>query len=450
MNTRQLAVTALVNIFNYSKKPKETLHYLYHDIDKRERSLLMELVYGVLRYRDFLDWMLKDFLRKPSGLHPNTMNNLRTSVYQIKYMRVPEWAVVDEAVNLERFSKGKRALVNAVLRNFLRHEEQIKEPSKDNPVEYISITTSHPRWLVKRWIKRFGFEEALKLAEANNKIPPVVLRTERGEKREEILKNLAEKGIEAFPARFSPAGIVLKEFPSCMQELLDNGLFVQDEASQLISYLLNPVPAERILDACAAPGGKTTHIAQIMKDRGEIIAVESDEGRLKKLEENISRLGLKSINIINKDVRDIASSDFNKSELAKGQKANVVEFDKILVDAPCSSIGVIRRNPDVKYRRSEKDLISFKKNQLEILEKTSHFLKKGGIMVYSVCSTEPDEGEAVIKEFLHARQDFCIIKADNGFPHNFEVQDKEGNIFYRTFPHTHNMDGFFAARLKRL
>ena len=433
--TRQIALTALNKIFNKGIKPKEALDELSGDLDKRDRAFLMEIVYGVLRYRDYLDYMLKDFLKKPSGLSPYTINNLRAAVYQLKYMRVPEWAVVDEAVNLERFNQGKRALVNAVLRNFLRHKDEIKDPPKDKPVDYISITTSHPQWLVKRWIKRFGFDEALKLAEANNRIPPVVLRAESAEKREEMLKEFAEKGIEAHPAVFSPVGIVLKEFPVALNsELLTHNLFVQDEAAQLVTYLLNPLPHERVLDACAAPGGKTTHIAQMMEDSGEIIAVESEDKRIKQLKENVSRLGLRSIKVIHGDVKSL----------------DVARFDRILLDAPCSSIGVIRRNPDIKYRHTKKDLTGYKENQLDMLRAVSWFLKTGGIMVYSVCSTEPEEGEEVIKEFLHGNPDFSIIKGDYDFLEPFEVLDKDGYLFYRTFPHRHNMDGFFAARLKRI
>ncbi|MDA8215319.1 MAG: 16S rRNA (cytosine(967)-C(5))-methyltransferase RsmB [Nitrospiraceae bacterium] len=434
-STRQIAVTALNKIFNKGIKPKEALDELSGDLDKRDRAFLMEIVYGVLRYRDYLDWMLKDFLKKPSGLSPNTLNNLRAAVYQLKYMRVPEWAVVDEAVNLERFDQGKRALVNAVLRNFLRHKDGIKELSKDNAVDYIPITTSHPRWLVKRWIKTFGYDEALKLAEANNRIPPVVLRAESAEKREEMLKEFAERGIEAYPTEFSPVGIVLKEFPVALNsELLTHNLFVQDEAAQLVTYLLNPLPHERVLDACAAPGGKTTHIAQMMEDSGEIIAVESEDKRIKQLKENVSRLGLRSIKVIHGDVKSL----------------DVARFDRILLDAPCSSIGVIRRNPDIKYRHTKKDLTGYKENQLDMLRAVSWFLKTGGIMVYSVCSTEPEEGEEVIKEFLHGNPDFSIIKGDYDFLEPFEVLDKDGYLFYRTFPHRHNMDGFFAARLKRI
>ncbi len=435
-STRHIAVTVLDRIFNKGIKPKEALDELSGDLDKRDRAFLMEIVYGVLRYRDYLDWMLKDFLKKPSGLSQNTLNNLRAAVYQLKYMRVPEWAVVDEAVNLERFSKGKRALVNAVLRNFLRLHYSIT-PSLQikDPVDYVSITTSHPRWLVKRWIKRFGYEEALELAEANNRIPPVVLRAEDEEKREEILKRFTEKGIEAHPAKFSSVGIVLKEFPAALEsELLTHNLFVQDEAAQLVAYLLNPVAGERILDACAAPGGKTTHIAQLMKDRGEIIAAESEEKRIRQLEENVSRLGIKSVKIIHGDVRSVEG---------------IGQFDKILLDAPCSSIGVIRRNLDVKYRHSEKDLRRFKENQTTMLGSVLRLLKTGGIMVYSVCSTEPEEGEEVIKEFLHGNPDFSIIRGDHDFLAPFEVLDKDGHLFYRTFPHKYDMDGFFTVRLKK-
>jgi 16S rRNA (cytosine967-C5)-methyltransferase len=443
MSTRQIAVTALNKTFSKGVKPKEALDELSGDLDKRDRAFLMEIVYGVLRYRDYLDWMLKDFLKRPSGLSSYTINNLRVAVYQLKYMRVPEWAVVDEAVNLERFNRGKRALVNAVLRNFLRHKDGIKEPPKDNPVEYISVTTSHPRWLVKRWIKKFGFNEALKLAEANNMIPPVVLRTESAEKRRAILRKFAGNGIEAYPTEFSPVGIILKEFPAALNsELLTHKLFVQDEAAQLVTYLLNPLLHERVLDACAAPGGKTTHIAQMMNDTGEIIAVESEDKRIRQLEENISRLGLKSIKIIHGDVRDLGKT--GNWQLATGY------FDKILLDAPCSSIGVIRRNPDVKYRRTKKDLVGYKENQLDMLREVSRFLKTGGIMVYSVCSTEPEEGEEVIKEFLHNNPDFSIINGDYDFLKPFEVLDQEGNVFYRTFPHRHNMDGFFAVRLRKV
>jgi 16S rRNA (cytosine967-C5)-methyltransferase len=438
---RNLAVTALYKIFNKRIKPREAIDELSVDIDSRDRAFLMELVYGVLRYRDYLDWMLKPFLKKPSGLGFNTLNNLRTAVYQINYMRVPEWAAVNEAVSIEKINKGRVSLVNAVLRNFLRHRNEIIPPSDEDPIGYISITTSHPRWLVRRWIKRFGYDDALKLAEANNRIPPIILRAGDGKDREKILLKLAKKGIKAHPTEYSPAGIALDDsILTLNSELLTHNLYVQDEAAQLITYLLNPLQGERILDACAAPGGKTTHIAGLMKDKGEIVAVESDVKRIKKLEENISKSGVKSVRIIQGDITTLKDIGF---------------FDKILLDAPCSSTGVIRRNPDVKYRHTAKDLLRYGEMQNGMLNAISQFLKPGGILVYSVCSTEPEEGEDVIKKFLHENHNFSIIEGDQflepwEFLNFFAIRDGHGNLFYRTFPHKHEMDGFFAARLKRL
>lgn len=430
-STRHIAVTSLIKILNKAMKPKEALDELAVDLDKRDRAFVMELVYGVLRYRDYLDRLLKRFIKKPSGISQFTFNNLRSALYQIEYMRVPERAAVNEAVNLERFSEGKRGLVNAVLRNYLRKRDSIDLSSEiEDPIEFISITTSHPKWLVKRWVERFGYDAALKLAEANNIIPPVVFRADSEGSREYILKALIGKGIEAHPTQFSPVGIVLKEFPLALNsELLTHNLFIQDEAAQFVVYLLNPRPGERVLDACAAPGGKTTHIAQLMKDSGEIVSVESDDRRIGKLRENVSRLGHNSVRIINADVGVLEQSG----------------FDRILLDAPCSSIGVIRRNPDVKYRHSEKDIARYHIVQSDLLNAVSRLLKTGGTMVYSVCSTEPEEGEDVIKEFLQQKPNFSIIKGDYDFMRPFEGQ--EG--FYRTFPHTHGMDGFFAARLKK-
>ena len=436
MTTRQLAVATLIKIFNKGVKPKDALDDLSVNIDKRDRAFIMEIVCGVIRYRDYLDWMLRDFLKKPSGLSPNTLNNLRAAVYQLKYMRVPEWAVVDEAVNLERFSQGKRALVNAVLRNFLRHKDEIDDPSKGNPVEYISITTSHPRWLIKGWIKRFGYNEALKLAMKNNEMPLLSIRMNNMSEKEHALQILHKKGVDAHPTRYSPVGVVIEGHYSYQElsEILPFSYFIQDEAAQLVTYLLNPLPCETILDACAAPGGKTTHIAQMMEDIGEIIAVESEAKRIRQLEENVKRFGLRSIKIIHGDVKSL---DMGK-------------FDKILIDAPCSSIGVIRRNPDVKYRHIKKDLIGYKKNQIDLLSAVSRLLKKGGIMVYSVCSTEPEEGEEVIEKFLQDNPDFSIIDGEYAFLKPLEVLNDRGSVFYRTFPHRHDMDGFFAARLKKL
>jgi 16S rRNA (cytosine967-C5)-methyltransferase len=430
--TRNHALTALYEVGEKGRKPKEVIEQLSESLDARERSFLMELVYGVLRYRQTLDWVLKGLLKKPSGLGIDTLNNLRLAAYQILFMRVPEWAAVHEAVEMEK-NDGRPEVVNGVLRNLLRRPPgerlSFDAMKKKGTVPYLAVLTSHPEWLIRRWVGRFGVKEAQGLAEANNRIPPLTLRVNTLKStREEIIKKLLQMGIAGEPTPFSPDGIKLKEFHLFKElTLLKGSLMVQDEASQLISYLLEPQPGERVLDACAAPGGKTTHIAQLMGDTGEIIAADIDEKRIALLRNTISTLGISSATII---CSDIAAHE------PEGR------FDRILLDAPCSSLGVIRRNPDVKYRHSRRDLSRFKAKQISLLLSASKLLRPGGIMVYSVCSTEPEEGEEVIKEFLKDSEDFYIIDATLPFLGEFMK-----NGFLRTYPHRHDMDGFFGVRL---
>ena len=407
---------------------------LSHSLDNRERSFLMELVYGVLRRRDTLDWALHKFLRRPSGLHEESRNNLRLAAYQILFMRVQDWAAVNEAVELEK-RNGRPEVVNAVLRSLLRspvHERlSFDSVEKKGPVPYIALLTSHPSWLIKRWVRRFGEEGARELADANNRIPPLTLRVNTlCSTREQLLEGLGSIGIAGELSRFSPDGIRLKGFP-IVKELstLKHSFIVQDEAAQLITYLLEPKPGERILDACASPGGKTTHIAQMMKDRGEILALEADERRMPQLRENVSNLRMNSITPLHRDFRELNTSRH-------------APFDKILLDAPCSAVGVIRRNPDIKYRRKREDFNEFKTKQLVMLNAASKMLKPGGSMVYSVCSTEPEEGEEVVNEFLKDSADFYII--DSSLPFLGKFMEKG---LFRTYPHIHDMDGFFGVRL---
>ncbi len=433
-NTRLFAVKALLDILNKRHKPKQSIENVSLTLDRRDRAFIMEIVYGVLRFRDTLDWILKHFLIKPSKLGNYTLNNLRIALYQIYFMRVPDWAVVNESVEIEKGKKaGRPSLVNAVLRNILRQKNRFTLPFNfDDPVLDISVNASHPKWLVKRWMKRFGKEEAALLAMANNEIPPMTIRVNRLRiKREQLLNRLLENGLNSEITSFSPDGIVLKDMHEYNSLSFIHGLFtVQDEASQLISYLLDPKPGERILDVCAAPGGKTTHIAQIMQDSGDIIALEKDPRRVNMLHENIRDLGINSVNIINDDITKLK---------------NPGTFDKILVDAPCSAIGVIRRNPDVKYMHKAKDLIEFRSKQLRLLRAASNFLRKDGTIVYSICSTEQEEGEEVVNEFLKNEREFRIILENN----NIFLRHFINNGFFRTYPHKHNMDGFFGVSFCR-
>jgi 16S rRNA (cytosine967-C5)-methyltransferase len=440
-DARLLAIKSLLDIFRKGKRPKNSLEDIASSLDRRDRSFNMEIVYGVLRFRNTIDWILDHFLKDPSNLDPFTLNNLRIAVYQIFFMRVPDWAVVNESVEIEKDEtirdapRRKAPLVNAVLRNILRQKDEFVPPIKlDDPVEDMTINTSHPKWLIKRWVERFGRNEALLLATANNEVKPFNLRANTLRiSRDKLIEKLTGNGVSVEPTRFSPDGVLLKEMHTYKDLDFVRGLFaVQDEASQLITYLLDPKPGERVLDACAAPGGKTSHIAQIMQDKGEVVAVEKDPKRIVSLEENLNMLGLGSVKIINADVNDMLVRD-------------VGMFNKILVDAPCSSIGVIRKNPDIKYKCTAAELSGNRSRQLQLLKTASGFLAKEGRLVYSVCSTEPEEGEEVVREFLKTGADFRIIEdVQAEFLHPF--MDKG---IFRTYPHKHNMDGFFGVALCR-
>ena len=433
-DARSSAVMALIEILSRDMRPKHAVDAFSQPLDKRDRSFVMEIVYGVLRYRDTLDWILCRFMKNPAKAGDFTLNNLRASLYQLYFMRVPDWAVVSESVEMEKSSSraGKPSLVNAVLRNVLRQKERFAPPlSLEDPATNIAVNTSHPKWLIKRWIRRFGEEGARRLAEANNTVPPMTIRVDTlRSTRQDLMSLLASNEVEAEPTGFSPDGITLKHVRSHTELAFAHGLFaVQDEASQLISYLLDPKPGDKVLDACAAPGGKTTHIAQLMLDSGEIIAVEKDDKRIDMLRDNIGALGIRSVIIINQDVSKLSGTG---------------PFDRILLDAPCSATGVIRRNPDIKYRRKAKDLDDYRSKQINLLEKASRLLKECGRLVYSVCSMEPEEGEQVINEFLKTSKEFRIIDAEAQFLKSF-MHDG----FLRTYPHLHNMDGFFGVALCR-
>jgi len=433
-NPRQAALEALFHILEKEEKPKTILNDLIN-FDTRDRALIMELTYGVLRHLLSIDSILNQFLQNPQKkLNPWVRNNLRLGIYQLLYTdRLPDWAVVHEAVNLAKTYGPPQTsgFVNAILRNVIRNRQNIKNKSVKKPKAVdIATTTSHPLWLIERWIRQYGQEETIAMTLANNQIPPLCLRVNT--LKTDRLKAgtmLAQHGILFRNTRYSPDGIEILShrafelFPDELKPVFQP----QDEASQLIAYLVSPSPGERVLDACAAPGGKTTHMAQLMKDQGEIVALDWSKKRMKSLIANADRLG---IHIVQPLIENLE----NKPLLG--------QFDKILLDAPCTGIGVIRRNPDIKWKRKEKDFTRFHQKQLKLLECVLDYLKPEGILVYAVCSTDKEEGEGVIHNFLQKHSnmvnDLSPLKLDfvNG-------------VILRTFPHKQQIDGFFGARLRK-
>lgn len=407
-----------------------------------DRGLFAELVFGVLRRQGTLDHILAQLLEKPlDQLDSTVLMILRIGVYQLEYLdRIPESAAVNESVHAARRCAPRLSgLVNAVLRNFLRRRSALSLPDPVlDPAGSIAARHSHPLWLANMWIGQLGAVEAAALAEASSLQPPLTLRVNTLQStRDGLLQQLEEAGIAAAPCRYSPVGIAVAGHPAVSGlPGYDAGLFaVQDEASQLAGIFLGACPEERIWDVCAAPGGKTGHLAQQMGDRGLIVATDISPAKLKRIGETVGRLGLHSVRPLAADLRRLDT-------LPDGP------FDRILLDAPCSGLGVIRRNPEAKWRLTPDDLRRLAATQRTFLAHAATRLVPGGVLLYSTCSTSQEENEEVVRDFLSRHEDFVVENLNGLFPELRELLTPEG--FFRAWPHRHGSDGFFAARLMRL
>ncbi len=413
--------------------------------DPRDQGLVAELINGVVRHLSYLDYLLSRVSKKPlEKMDPEVRNALRLGAYQILFTRIPVHVAVAETIKiLKRKKRGEWIVgfVNAILRELARRKDEILLPPREmDPVAYLAVRYSYPRWLVERWLARFGEEETEALLRAGNERPVLVVRANTLRlTRDQLLLYLKAEIPEAAPCKYSPDGIVLRGFQGRITNLKAfkvGWLQVQDEASQLVSYLVAPRPGERILDACAGVGGKTTHLAQLMRNTGRIYAMDLLPWRLERLKENAKRLGVTNIEVI--------TGDATKAIDALGGNF----FDRILIDAPCTGTGVIRRHPDIKWARGPEDLVRVPEKQLALLKSLAPLLRRGGVMVYATCSLEPEENEEVISRFLEEVPGFEIEDAKEALPTSaHELVGEDG--FMRTYPHRHGLDGFFGARLRK-
>lgn len=415
----------------------------YRHLTSLDRAFLTELTYGVLRWRARLDWIIRHFAKIPlEKIESEMLNTLRLGLYQIFFLtKTPASAAVNESVELAKKIRGKGGggFVNAILRSAIREKETISYPDeRQDPALHIAIIQSHPLWLVQRWIDELGVEETLKICVANNRIPVLTLRTNVLKiRREELIEKFRAKGFISAPAPFSDDGILLKNGPPTSElPFLKEGLFaIQDEASQLISLILDPRPGENILDACAAPGGKTTHIGQRMENLGEIYAFDLRQEKLKQIEEGSKRLGIKI-------VRTKIGNAVNSLPLPGEMK-----FDRVLADVPCSGFGTLRRNPDLKWRKEREDLERLSQLQFSILKNLAGYVREGGLLVYSTCTVFHEENEDVVERFLSKHRVFQLDSLVEILPKKCHVFIKNG--YFKTFPPEGELDGFFAARLRK-
>ena len=406
-------------------------------MDARDSGFLLELVYGVLRNRARLDWVLNCFSAKPVDTTDAwTRNILRLGAYQMLFLdRVPVSAAVNTAVELAKEHGNKHGYVNGLLRGLDRKRGTIKYPDAGDPVTRLSMLTSHPAWLVKRWVSRFGAEATEALLQANNRPAPLTIRTNVLKTTRPALKAALEaEGVQVSETSCSAVGLDIISSPGWLRTLQayrDGKFMVQDQAAQLISLLLTPQPGDMVLDACAAPGGKATHLAELMQDQGMVVALELDASRMAKIRENSRRLG----------ATIIAPLQGDASYYHEGI------FDRVLIDAPCSGLGVLRRHPDGRWNKTEQTVGDHTALQRRILENCASLLKPGGTLVYATCTTEPEENDEVVAWFLSGPGISFRMDDPRPFVPLAAAKLVDAGGIFRTFPQAPEMDGFFGARM---
>ena len=408
------------------------------ELSGQDKALLYEIVHGVVRWMGRLDWILNGFYKGQfSKAIPNLKNGLRVALYQILFLdKIPDHAAVNEAVEFVKKLQGQKPadLTNAILRNILRSKSAIRypDPAEDLP-GYIAAYYSHPSWMVKRYLNRFGREQTEKLFTSNNEKPFLTLKLNALKTNTDDFRKLLDSvNLKYSPGRYLPEFFKLQNLTNITAwEFFAEGYFdIQDESAGFACRLLDPKPGMRILDLCAAPGGKTSYIAGLTKDEGEIVAIDRYESRLKLLERNINRLGIKSVKIVEANALEYTDEG----------------FDAVLTDVPCSGTGTLSKKPDIKWKRDLVDIQKINSLQLDLLTHAAQLVKPGGVLVYSTCSIEPEENFDIVKKFLSKNSNFTLTFNSNSF--SMEIIDDNGCI--QTLPHVHQMDGAFAAKMIRL
>ena len=423
-------------------------------ISTRDAAFINEITYGVIRNRNKLDWALSQFSNKTLNETPILIRNiLRMGAYQLLFLdKVPDYAVCNESVQLAKKygNLGISKFVNGVLRNIIRNQENIHWPDKEKETAlYISTIYSHPLQVVERWLKRFGFADTIKICQANNKIPTLVIRTNTLKISRSDLKLMLEKENVSVVKEgiFTEEALYVKGLPNITKfPAYREGLFqIQDEASILVSHLLDPLPGEFVIDVCSAPGGKSTHLAQLMENKGDLLAMDSNNLRLLTVKSNCRRLGI-----------DIVKTRMNNGAILDEKYLKVA--DKVLIDVPCSGLGVLRRKPDLRWQTyNVKRFEQLTDLQGKILSIASCYLKIGGKLVYSTCSIEPEENEEIVSKFLEKHPNFELDDL-NGFIKERKLdpyvsdQHKQKK-FIQIYPGLSNLDldldGFFMAKMTR-
>ncbi len=428
-NTREKALQIINDVLYKGTFLEESLEILKNSkIDERDYAFIKEITTGVIRNKTYLDYVIKENSRvKFNRIHKLILSILEMAVYQMYFLdKVPDYSIVDESVNLAKIygNKGSISFTNGILRSISK-KDKVQVKIKDS-IDNLSTFYSHPRFYTEYFYKNYGEDFTKKLLKANNEKAPFTIRVNSLKtNKEDLVNKLSELGYRVLETSFENALNIENPNGIIDTDLFKEGYFyVQDLGSILVSSFLNPRKDSKVLDLCAAPGGKTTHLSAIMENTGEIVACDKSKGKVKIIKENAKRLGCKNISPIINDAR-VLNEEF------------IEDFDYVLVDAPCSGTGLYRKKPDIKWNKNIEDIKELSKIQLEILENAKEYLKINGFLLYSTCSLSKLENEDVIQNFINKNKNFKIIK----------LRDKE---ILKLFPSVDGSDGFSMCLLEKI
>ncbi len=445
VNPRLLAYQILLHLEQKASHPDRLIRTTlerHPGLEERDRALLTELVYGSVRWQGRLDWHIDQLSNtRPDRIASPVRTLLRLALYQILFLdRIPDHAAVNETVNIAKTSRPPHVIrfINGMLRQAVRTKGSLPVPSEKDPAGYISVMTSHPVWFVRKCIQQLGVEETRLFCDANNRIAPAVFRVNTLKAdTQRVTESLRTAGADVAPSPYQENAVRVHAFRQDItrtEAFREGWIQAQDEASQLVSQILGPRPGDRVLDLCAGFGVKATHLAMLMENRGEVLSIDKSAWKLEELQKNSERQGVGIIRTLAEDILQLRVED-------------VGLFDRVLLDAPCTGFGTIRRNPDIKWRRHIKDPYRMSQLQKELLAHAAKFLKRGGVLVYVTCSVFTDEDEAVAQYLSDLDPELHLEPVLSHLPES--CRDMVSGPYFRSWPHRHDLDGFFVARWRK-
>lgn len=440
MNAREIAYKVLLDIEKNKNYSNMAINKHFKDVklSNQDRGLATEIIYGVIENKYYIDYMIDKLSKvKTNKMEIYVKTLLRMGIYQIMFLNsISDYAAVNETVNLAKKKNSKvSGFINGILRNVIRQKETIGEIKIKDDIDYLAVKYSYDKWMIRNWMIHFGKDFTKELLEANGQRPSIYLRTNTLKiTRDELIEKLEQQNVKAFKVHVVDEAIKVENLKDIENNVLyKEGLFtIQDISSMLVGKVMNPKEKSLVLDVCSAPGGKTTHIATLMKNTGQVVSRDIYEHKLKLIKASSKRL-----NLTNVDVQEFDGLSLDKDSVGK--------FDYVLADVPCSGLGIIRRKPEIKYKEKEefRDLPPIQK---KILENASKYVKKGGTLIYSTCTIQDNENIDVINEFLQKNKNFELAPID-------EVKvdlDNQEKGYMKIYPNVHEMDGFFISKLIRV